>query len=346
MIEYINEEAINSILKTNSNGRFIRRENQELEFKESFNFAGIADYLKYFAAFANNRGGYLIFGVKDKPYKFSGLSESSKDQMIKLDNEKITGHILEYFSGDIDYECDVIDINDKSVGVIYIKESKNKPIICKKDASDILKNGDVYYRYNSRCDRIKYPELINIINKNIEKANSEWHSLFSKVAKVGIENAAILDIQKGSIEKNGNKIVVDESSLDKIKWIKEGEFNEKEGAMALKLIGSVNSTNIIEIEKIAPEDIFKLYPLTATVLADKVMEKSPIIRKNQKYYGLFKKYEIKSNSDYSFYYFRSGDQKDEYHKTGQLPNSIPSLYKEEAVDYIVGLYNREYPITS
>jgi predicted HTH transcriptional regulator len=38
------------------------REGQELEFKEQFSFAGLAEYFKDFAAFANNRGGYLIFG--------------------------------------------------------------------------------------------------------------------------------------------------------------------------------------------------------------------------------------------------------------------------------------------
>lgn len=42
------------------------RENSTLEFKEQFNFAGLADYLKDFAAFANNNGGYLIFGTVNK----------------------------------------------------------------------------------------------------------------------------------------------------------------------------------------------------------------------------------------------------------------------------------------
>jgi predicted HTH transcriptional regulator len=43
------------------------REGQELEFKEQFNLAGLVDYFRDFAAFANNRGRYLIFGVKDSP---------------------------------------------------------------------------------------------------------------------------------------------------------------------------------------------------------------------------------------------------------------------------------------
>ncbi len=38
-------------------GRLFHRESQSLEFKEQFNFAGLADYCRDFAAFANNRGG-------------------------------------------------------------------------------------------------------------------------------------------------------------------------------------------------------------------------------------------------------------------------------------------------
>ena len=40
-------------------GRLHHRENQELEFKEQFNFSGLAEYLRDFAAFANNRGVIL-----------------------------------------------------------------------------------------------------------------------------------------------------------------------------------------------------------------------------------------------------------------------------------------------
>lgn len=53
------------------NGHLHHREGQELEFKEQFNFGGLAEYLRDFAAFANNRGGFLIFGVTDSPRKAS-----------------------------------------------------------------------------------------------------------------------------------------------------------------------------------------------------------------------------------------------------------------------------------
>ena len=37
------------------------------EFKISFNWNSRDKYAKSMVAFANNKGGYIVFGVKDKP---------------------------------------------------------------------------------------------------------------------------------------------------------------------------------------------------------------------------------------------------------------------------------------
>ncbi len=95
------------------------RESQDLEFKEQFNFAGLAEYLRDFAAFANNKGGYLIFGVENSPRKPSGLSPTSLDQFDNIDPEKISGYILEIFSRDITWEMAVVELYEKKFGVFH-----------------------------------------------------------------------------------------------------------------------------------------------------------------------------------------------------------------------------------
>ncbi len=89
----IDEAHVRELLRL-KDGRLYHREGQELECKQQFNLAGLADYFRDFAAFANNRGGYLIFGVKDAPRVHIGLSGSSKSQFDKVDPEKITGYLL------------------------------------------------------------------------------------------------------------------------------------------------------------------------------------------------------------------------------------------------------------
>ena len=49
------------------------REGPSLEFKEAFNWASKDRYAKTMAAYANNKGGYIIFGVTNHPRRLVGL---------------------------------------------------------------------------------------------------------------------------------------------------------------------------------------------------------------------------------------------------------------------------------
>ena len=44
-------------------GRVKSRERNNLEYKESFGLSSWAKYAKTMAAFANNQGGYILFGI-------------------------------------------------------------------------------------------------------------------------------------------------------------------------------------------------------------------------------------------------------------------------------------------
>lgn len=50
----INKDDVEELLSSKSDGILKHRESQTLEFKEAFNFAGLAEYFRDFAAFANN----------------------------------------------------------------------------------------------------------------------------------------------------------------------------------------------------------------------------------------------------------------------------------------------------
>jgi predicted HTH transcriptional regulator len=112
----MDESVIKDLLRMK--GKFLyHRENQELEFKEQFNLAGLGNYFCDFAAFSNNRGGYLIFGVKDAPRVPIGLNPSSLEQFEKIDAEKISGFLLDIFSSDIRWEQQTVTINKKVFGI-------------------------------------------------------------------------------------------------------------------------------------------------------------------------------------------------------------------------------------
>lgn len=338
----IEEVTIRELLRVK--GKYLyHREGQELEFKEQFNFAGLADYFRDFAAFANNRGGYLIFGVKDSPRVPNGLSEKSIEQFNKIDLGKITGYLLEIFSSDIRLEQAEIEIEGKLFGVFHIYKAHTKPVIAKKDEGkdQIIKNGNIYYRYGGRTQKIQYAELESIIRRRVEQNNRQWLDLMSKIGKAGPQNAAILDIEKSLVEKDDAKILVmDDDLASKIKFIKEGQFSEKEGAPTLKLIGDVFPIDKVEVVKKVKENLIKEYPLSAIELANIVKEKFPDAYQRE-VWAVIKDNDIKNNPDYSAYNFRNKKQEDEYKATGSIPASIPSIYNHNAVDFFVNLLKGE-----
>lgn len=228
--------------------RIINREGSTIEFKESYSHAGMAQYFKTIAAFANNSGGYIIFGVGDKPRRLLGLKEKNLSQFEELKVEEFTKNLLEYFSPEIRWEHCTFEYKGMSFGVIYTEPLLNKPCICKKsyDAPNpkyTLKEGDIFYRYGGRSERIRYEELSAIIDHARKVEEQLWLNFAQRAAKVGIENACLLDLGTGKITGNGGSIVIDENLLSKIAFIKEGEFVETKGKPAIRLIGDIENVS-------------------------------------------------------------------------------------------------------
>lgn len=224
--------------------RIINREGMTIEFKESFNFGSMAQYLKTMASFANHKGGYIIFGVGDKPRRLLGLKEKHLEQFEDFKVEVFTQTIMDYFSPAILWDHCTFEYKGLSFGVIYTYEAKRKPCICKKsyDASNkkySLKEGDIYFRYSGKSERIKYNELEDILSKERLLEEERWLHFLKNAAKVGIDNVGLLDINEGVLSGTRGSILIQEDLLNKISFIKEGEFVEKKGKPTLRLIGDI-----------------------------------------------------------------------------------------------------------
>lgn len=257
-IQLIRDFVINKILVTDARGYIKSRESAKLDFKQAFNWANAAEYTKTMVSFANNQGGYLVFGIKDKPRELSGLYGDSFEE---LTSEKISEFLKSYFSTTLDYEFEMIEVGSKKVGWIYTRPVLTKPIICIKNSGKELKDGAIYYRNGARSEAIGSTELQQILMEQKQKEADRWMKLFESVSKIGVENAAMLNLDSGVVNAPGGTVVIDESILKKIKFIKEGEFNEKKGAPALRIVGSVQAGTGRVIEKVVDPDI--KYPLIA-----------------------------------------------------------------------------------
>lgn len=225
--------------KSEESTRIITRESTKIEFKESFNWANRSKYAKTMAAFSNAKGGHIIFGVTNSPREAKGLLSQKFEN---TDEEKITSYLNEHFSPEIKWNKETVTIRGKEFGLIYIFESENKPIVCTKNDRE-NKETDIYYRYNGRSERIKYPELKSILIQEREKEKLLWMDHISKIASIGADNIAMLDLNKGAFDVSGKNIFIDENILQEINFIKEGEFDEVKGAKTLKVIGEVKEVS-------------------------------------------------------------------------------------------------------
>ncbi|MDH4241828.1 MAG: ATP-binding protein [Phycisphaerae bacterium] len=278
--------------------RIIARESSWIEFKESFNWASKSKYGKTISAFANNKGGYIVFGVKPNPKELVGLQSGNFED---IDESKITEYLNSVFSPEINFEKFTRKVLDKIIGLIFVYESLNKPVICTKTDDDI-KEAEIYYRYNARSEKIKYPELRTMIDKAREQEKKEWMKHMERISRIGPTNTAILDISNGKIEGKGGTLLIDEKLISKMTFIKEGKF-KKEGKPVLKLVGDVKpaivTKGIVDVghvritdnpadPAIREETILEYYPLDYRKLTALLRERYSDFKIGRKYHGIRK----------------------------------------------------------
>ena len=287
------------------NGLIHCRESITVEFKESYNKANTPKYAKTMAAFSNNRGGYIIFGIKDKPRKIIGLKNDNFDN---LNQEQFTDAINGLFSPAIEWECgtSLISISLKTeneetesqtykIGWIYTEESTNKPVIAlKANDSEKIANGDIYYRYRARTQKIQALEMAKIIDDKLKKEREGLLKLFEAVQKNGTANLGIVNYRDGvfttpyGVDVTFDRKLVTQV-LRKAKYIKEGSFNETDGIPVIKVTGNIDLAEEIPVPDADPD---QTHPYIQSQLAE-------ILKiKKQDLYALIWYYKMKEAKKY------------------------------------------------
>lgn len=261
------DDKVNSILDTTDDRGILQsREGATLEFKESFSFSDINDYAKTMAAFANNRGGIFVFGVADSPRRILGIK---RDKFESIDVAKINDHIMSSFSPSINWGMSQVEREGKFIGVIYVNEAIDKPLICRRNSDKTLKHGAIYYRYRGQNRVIEYAELKMIHDEIREKERKRWMAHIQKIARIGIENVELIDLFKGEIETGDTRFVLDEALLRKMRgslhFVESGRFVENDGEPTLKIVGEIEPTASIPVAVGNPD---KTHPYFTNDLKD------------------------------------------------------------------------------
>jgi len=259
----VNENILESLfpMRKDSADRLAITETDQIECKESFGGQHwITNCIKAIVAFANNKGGYIAFGIKDKTWEIIGVD---KDKYEKYDRKNLNQKLRSCLSCGIDFEQFTLDRGGKTIGILHIFPVKIKPVMFIKQI-DGAAEGHIYYRYQGENRLIAPAELQHIIEERIRTLSETILSKhISNILSNGIENSAVLNLDTGVVDGKTGSFVIDEELLPKISFIKEGEFVEKSGTPTLKLIRELSSKTVIKEKKVIADDEYPFRPIEA-----------------------------------------------------------------------------------
>jgi hypothetical protein len=199
--------------------------------------------LRAIAGLANNKGGYLLFGVTDATFQADGLAD---DVFTKSDISLLNRILVGALDPVPHVTKGLIELGGKQVGVLYVEKHDHAPVVAIKNVSQDVKEGGIYFRYVGETRLIKPGELRQIIAAREQRAVAEFSARMNRVA-VGKE--ATINLDSGEVAGTSGKFLIDRTLLQNIQFVREGEFDEKKGAPTLRLIGDVEPVSEVERER-------------------------------------------------------------------------------------------------
>lgn len=260
----IDPSLLSSLFEQRANGLwyFKAGESDRHECKEAFGFRHSDRWLRAAGALANNNGGYIFFGVKDKsddPTDSFRLVGLNTDEFANADPSEFTKRLKSVFDPTPKVETTRIKIGGLDVGVMFVHQHESRPVIVAKGDGQQIREGDILYRYPGQSSRIKYSDLRTLLDERDRQAREQILPMVQKLLERGPRNAMVADLKEGTLGNSERSILIGEDLLERIKFIREGEFDEKEGAETLRLIGDLQAvardTVVARRGVITPSDV-------------------------------------------------------------------------------------------
>jgi len=226
-------------------------ETDEVECKTAFRIKQAASWLRAVAALANNRGGYIFFGVGDKdPAGAHQVLGLMTNDFVDIDPADIAQRIRATFDPTPRFQKATFDVGRKKIGVLHVEQHPSRPIIATKaDGSGEIREGDIFFRYPGQSTRINYADLRAMLDARDAQARADILPMIQRLLALGPNRAMIADLAEGHLMDGKRTIEMDEDITKELNLIKEGEFDERAGAPALRLIGDVKAATPAVVKK-------------------------------------------------------------------------------------------------
>lgn len=250
----VSEAAVRALFQRDSANQWRLKagETDRVECKRSFSLRNAAPWLRAAAALANNRGGYVFFGVADKDdngaCRVIGLSGS---EFRDADPGEITARLQSSFQPTPRTQKATIEIGGMTIGVLHIERHESRPVIATKNdgGGAEIKEGDIFYRYPGASRRISYGDLRALLDERDVRVREAVLPMVQRLLELGPDRAMVADLAAAKLIDGKTSIELSDEIVERLAVIKEGEFEEKAGAPALRLIGDVKAATPVMVRK-------------------------------------------------------------------------------------------------
>lgn len=173
-------------------------ESLQIEFKRKFSTP--EKIAREMIAFANTRGGYILFGVDDDKQIVGVESEKSEAELVK-------DAALNYCEPPIEYEIDFLEVYGREVVIIGIPESDRKP----HRLQDYLNELDVN----------KSVVLVRVNDKSIQASKEMIRILRAQAQNQGLTKYTIGSNEKSVFDYLNNNETISVKELSELVNISE-----------------------------------------------------------------------------------------------------------------------------
>lgn len=222
--------------------RINARESTDLEFKAELSLAVFKKSLKTIAAFANKGGGYIVFGVRDRPKTLIGIGDAWLDEGIQseyLVKNLVPVPVTHFFTA---------RTHNKLIAVLHVEAASRPPVISICDLQshpeneNILRQGVVYTRRRGQTSSISGEEFSQIMNARDQQTREEIFSFLARGKQVGFDKVVVAKAGVAKEGETGMTFYLPAAAAKDLNVIDRARLVQEGGAPAYEIQGTVHLT--------------------------------------------------------------------------------------------------------
>lgn len=222
--------------------RVTARESANLEFKLLLDLNSFKKCLKTIAAFSNQSGGTIVFGIRDRPRDLVGIGNADLDE--GLQSEQLVRNIVpcpqtHYFT---------FEMHGMNFAAIHVFPVSKPPAIAIRDLSgeggvgQILTQGMIYRQRRGQTSAISGEEFSQLLAHRDSLIRAEIFGFLARGRDIGFDKAVVADTRQTEGEDGEVTFFLPADAASQLNIVDRARLVESEGAPAYEIRGNVQLT--------------------------------------------------------------------------------------------------------